>query len=90
MTQPGFHRPPAMPPYTPLAWFARAACASTDPDAYFPAKGAQVKAAKAVCGRCPVAADCLDYALATGQKHGIWGGLSVNQRRRLARQRDAA
>ncbi len=90
MTQPGFHRPPTLPPFRPLPWFSQAACAEADPDAWYPAKGAKVRDAKRVCARCPVAPECLDYALATGQGHGIWGGLSVNQRRKLARGKDAA
>jgi WhiB family redox-sensing transcriptional regulator len=31
--------------------------------------------------------DCLDYALANGEKFGIWGGLSERERRRLRRER---
>jgi len=31
--------------------------------------------------------DCLEYALANGEKFGIWGGLSERERRRLRRQR---
>jgi WhiB family redox-sensing transcriptional regulator len=85
-----FHQRSPMPPFTPLPWFEQAACATCDPDAWYPAKGAAVKEAKKVCARCPVAAPWLEYALATNQGHGIWGGLSVKQRRALARQRDAA
>jgi WhiB family redox-sensing transcriptional regulator len=84
-----FHHRPALL-FTPLPWFEQAACATSDPDAWYPAKGAAVKEAKKVCQRCPVAAPCLEYALATNQAHGIWGGLSVKERRKLARRRDAA
>ena len=48
-------------------WRERAACRSgVDPDLFFPvaesgaARNAQVRAAKAVCARCPVRSDCLD------------------------------
>jgi WhiB family redox-sensing transcriptional regulator len=34
--------------------------------------------------------DCLEYALANGEKFGIWGGLSERERRRLRRQRALA
>jgi WhiB family redox-sensing transcriptional regulator len=86
-----FHQRSPMPPFTPLPWFEQAACATCDPDAWYPAKGAAVKEAKRICNHCcPVRSQCLEYALATNQAHGIWGGLSVNQRRVLARQRDAA
>ena len=43
--------------------------------------------AKEVCKGCVVRGDCLEYALANGEKFGIWGGLSERERRRLRRQR---
>jgi WhiB family redox-sensing transcriptional regulator len=82
-----FHQRSPMPPFTPMPWFEHAACAETDPDAWFPSKGNATKKAKWVCNhRCPVRAECLDYALDTDQKHGVWGGLSVNERRKLKRE----
>ena len=36
---------------------------------------------------CVVREDCLEYALANGEKFGIWGGLSERERRRIRRQR---
>jgi WhiB family redox-sensing transcriptional regulator len=41
-------------------------------------------AAKAVCRRCPVQEPCLEFALATGERFGVWGGLDVGERRRLS------
>jgi WhiB family redox-sensing transcriptional regulator len=52
-----------------------------DPAIFFPTRGAPLDEARAVCARCPVRADCLDYAMETGQKFGIWGGLSERERR---------
>lgn len=43
--------------------------------------------AKAICDRCPVRAQCLDYALKIREPHGIWGGLNEFERRQLLRQR---
>jgi WhiB family redox-sensing transcriptional regulator len=40
--------------------------------------------AQQVCRRCPVAADCLDYALTRREMRGVWGGLTDEQRRHLA------
>jgi WhiB family redox-sensing transcriptional regulator len=34
--------------------------------------------------------DCLEYALANGEKFGIWGGMSERERRRIRRQRALA
>lgn len=68
-------------------WMARASCRGMDPDLFFPARGESPQDAIAVCATCPVRRHCLDYALATGMKHGIWGGTSELQRRRLRRNR---
>ena len=45
----------------------------------------QIEAAKAVCNRCPVQPECLDFALVTNQECGVWGGASEEERRRLRR-----
>jgi WhiB family redox-sensing transcriptional regulator len=81
-----FHQRSPMPPYKPLTWFEQAACTSADPDAWWPAKGGNIDKAKRICRGCPVRAPCLKYALDTNQKDGIWGGLSVNERRKLKRE----
>lgn len=49
---------------------------------YNPALKAQVKAARAVCATCSVKDACLAHALAEDEPEGIWGGLTVAQRRR--------
>lgn len=47
----------------------------------------RLSAAKRVCGRCPVREQCLQYALESGERHGIWGGLSEDERSLLRRTR---
>lgn len=65
-------------------WMKYGACATADPDAFFPeAAGTLGKEAKAVCAVCDVREKCLQYALDHNERYGIWGGLSVNQRSRL-------
>jgi hypothetical protein len=54
---------------------------------FFPERGVSSRATKAVCGRCLVRDECLDYALRAGVKHGIWGGLSERERRRVRSDR---
>ncbi len=39
-----------------------------------------LEAAKAVCAPCPVRLECLDHAIAEGERFGVWGGLSVRER----------
>jgi len=43
----------------------------------------QIDAAKRVCDQCPVTAECLEFALATNQEAGVWGGLTEDERRRM-------
>lgn len=69
-----------------LAWQARALCAETDPEAFFPEKGGSTREAKRICEQCEVRKECLDYALRNDERFGIWGGLSERERRKLKRQ----
>ncbi len=71
-------------------WQDEANCLGLDPDLFFPERGESTDEAKAVCASCTVREQCLKYALDTGQKHGIWGGTSERERRRIRRQRDLA
>jgi WhiB family redox-sensing transcriptional regulator len=64
-------------------WWDRAECQYVDPDLFHVEKGESTRPAKRVCAVCPVVAACLDYALATDQRHGVWGALSADERRVL-------
>jgi WhiB family redox-sensing transcriptional regulator len=85
---------PAASGATPAAersWRDRAACRSVDPELFFPVGDdgpalVQIAAAKAVCARCPVVAECLSFAL-VAVPEGIAGGLTVEERRGLRAQR---
>jgi WhiB family redox-sensing transcriptional regulator len=75
------------------SWWELAGCRSVDPELFFPVSEIgparrQVATAKAVCDECPVSQLCLDYALSTRQAHGVWGGLTVEERRVLSARRD--
>ncbi|MFZ4519640.1 MAG: WhiB family transcriptional regulator [Microthrixaceae bacterium] len=72
------------------SWQNFANCLGVDPDLFFPERGASTKEAKQVCQGCVVREECLEYALANGEKFGIWGGLSERERRRIRRQRALA
>jgi len=54
---------------------------------FFPSDGAGVDRARRICATCPVQIDCLEYALAESIDHGVWGGCSERERRRIARRR---
>ena len=75
-----------------LSWQDSALCAQADPDAWFPERpnpegvNRAVRQAKAVCAACEVRAECLAYALEHNERHGVWGGLTEHERRRLKQQ----
>ena len=69
------------------SWQIQANCMGVDPDLFFPERGASTREAKEVCRGCVVREDCLEYALANGEKFGIWGGMSERERRRVRRAR---
>jgi WhiB family transcriptional regulator, redox-sensing transcriptional regulator len=39
--------------------------------------------AKAICADCPVRRSCLEWALATPEPYGVWGGMTPDERRQL-------
>ncbi len=69
------------------AWYDEAACRGVDPALFHPARGDSTREAKAVCERCPISEQCLEYALANVEKFGIWGGKSERERRIIRRER---
>ena len=74
------------------AWEQQANCLGVDPDLFFPERNASADDAKAVCTGCRVRQECLEFALAQSVQHGVWGGLTAPERRRLraARRRRLA
>lgn len=70
-----------------LSWRNRAACQGVDPDIFFPVSDEDAVQAKAICAECPVREACLEWALATRERDGVWGGATERERRRMIRQR---
>jgi WhiB family transcriptional regulator, redox-sensing transcriptional regulator len=62
-------------------------CAELAPDIFFPSDGAGVEVARRICADCPVKTPCLEYAMRNHIDHGVWGGTSERERRRIARRR---
>jgi len=70
-----------------LPWRQHAACKGLDPEIFYPASDEEAAAAKSVCSQCSVMTTCLDYALGSRERDGVWGGATEKERRRIIRQR---
>ncbi|MCO8127862.1 WhiB family transcriptional regulator [Acidimicrobiia bacterium EGI L10123] len=69
---------------------ALGACRGADPDLFFPDRGESLEPAKRICSECVVRDECLEHALASGERFGVWGGTSERERRRIRRSRRTA
>lgn len=74
---------------TVTPWREAASCLeTTDEVSFFPDRddvGAIAKA-KAICATCPVADECLSWAIESNQAEGIWGGHTPKERRAIRRR----
>jgi WhiB family redox-sensing transcriptional regulator len=68
-------------------WMAEGNCRHRPPSVFFPSDGVGVEIARRICETCPVQALCLEYALEHRIDHGVWGGTSERQRRRILKSR---
>jgi WhiB family transcriptional regulator, redox-sensing transcriptional regulator len=81
-----------------LDWQEDAACRSYDNIIFFGEdvgeteleRQAREGHAKSICQSCPVIEPCLEFAMETNQKYGIWGGLTDKERASLKRRRARA
>ena len=69
------------------SWMGQGRCRELPPEVFFPSDGVGVEVARRHCAECPVKAPCLEYALENHIEHGVWGGCSERERRRIARSR---
>ena len=74
-------------PLMDMSWRQRGACRGLDPDVFYPSSDEESGEAKGICGSCVVRESCLEYALRNHIAHGVWGGASERERRRIARRR---
>ena len=67
------------------AWRDSAACVGAPVDVFFPERGQTADAAREYCGRCPVTAECLAFAMMqdTQDDRGVYGGTTALDRRKL-------
>ena len=71
-------------------WMARGNCAHENPSRFFPSDGVGVEVARRICATCPVKDTCLEHALVNHIDHGVWGGASERERRRILKRRRMA
>jgi WhiB family redox-sensing transcriptional regulator len=68
-------------------WMQRGLCREIPPSTFFPSDGVGVEVARRICAECPVKDACLEYALVNRIDHGVWGGCSERERRRILKRR---
>lgn len=71
-------------------WMHEGNCRNHPPEVFFPSDGVGVLIAQRICATCPVKAECLEHALEERIDHGVWGGASERERRRILKQRRRA
>ncbi|MFM1752210.1 MAG: hypothetical protein RL119_1172 [Actinomycetota bacterium] len=72
---------------TTATWMGNGACRAFPPNTFFPSDGVGVDKARKICATCPVTSECLEYALTNHIDHGVWGGCSERERRRINKRR---
>ena len=70
-----------------LSWRHKGACRGLEPSIFYPVSEDEAFNAKAVCDVCPVRQHCLEHALSSRERDGVWGGATEKERRRIIRQR---
>jgi len=70
-----------------LNWMSDGSCRDYPPSVFFPSDGVGVDVARKICASCPVLATCKEYALENRIDHGVWGGCSERERRRILKGR---
>ncbi len=80
-------------------WMREAACHDTPRDVFFPSvlpnrirdRGLlldrQWDEARTYCNRCPVRAECLEFAIDTDTRTGMYGGKTPDERATIQRRR---
>ena len=67
-------------PVGPTDWMKRAACVGVDSDIFFDSARIRERDYIPYCRSCDVSHECAAYAFANKEAHGVWGGLTPEQR----------
>lgn len=75
-------------------WWDKANCLERGLDPFFgkdPIDRPDLHAARYMCGRCPVITQCMRFSFKMRERHGIWAGLTSNERaKHLKRLREGS
>jgi WhiB family redox-sensing transcriptional regulator len=74
-------------PVKEIVWRELGACRGLEPSIFYPDAEVEAEDAKAVCQNCGVRVACLEFALSSHEKQGVWGGATERERRRIVRLR---
>lgn len=78
-------------------WQRAAACRDEDASYFYspagecgPERRRREERARRVCRSCTVRETCALFALAFGERYGVWGGMTESERNKIAAARSAA
>ena len=66
-------------------WAVYSACREADPENFCAATRADERAALSVCNTSAVVEKCLEFAIETRERFGVWGGTHERERRKMLR-----
>lgn len=61
-------------------WMRKGMCATVHPSIMYPTAAGMERDALDVCATCPVIEDCYRYAFTNNEYHGVWGGMTEQDR----------
>lgn len=67
------------------SWRNKAVCRTTKTINWFDEDKHQIKMAKEACRKCPVADQCLEFAVRNQERFGVWGGFTPRERNKITR-----
>lgn len=68
-----------------LKWKLEGLCTPGEDEKFFSRMGIRDDEARAVCAKCPVITQCLNWALNNNEKFGVWGGMGRDDRAAIRR-----